>query len=92
MKTSRVRIDEYRQELEDETFVDPSDGSTDTLHDRPPLVLYATLVRCATAALDQVVVALVELVVARAHPRRGDGSEPFGVAQDRGELGVERHR
>lgn len=42
VKTTRVRIADYRQELEDETFVDPTDGSIDTLHDRPPLVLYAT--------------------------------------------------
>jgi predicted extracellular nuclease len=42
VKTSRVRIDAYTQELADETFVDPGDGSVDALHDRPPLVLRAT--------------------------------------------------
>jgi len=42
VKTSRVQIDSVTQELAGETFVDPNDGSLDTLHDRPPLVLRAT--------------------------------------------------
>jgi hypothetical protein len=42
VKTSRVRIDAHTQELAGETFTDPTDGSTDALHDRPPLVLRAT--------------------------------------------------
>ncbi|HEX4915694.1 MAG TPA: lamin tail domain-containing protein, partial [Vicinamibacterales bacterium] len=42
VKTSRVRIDQVTQELAGDTFIDPTDGSTDSTHDRPPLVLRAT--------------------------------------------------
>ena len=43
MKTSRVQIDTVTQERADETFINPDDGQTETLHDRPPLVLRATV-------------------------------------------------
>lgn len=42
VKTSRVRIDAFSQELEDETYLPPDSSTTQTLHDRPPLVLRAT--------------------------------------------------
>ena len=43
VKTSRVRVDAVSQELANETFVNPTNGQTETLHDRPPLVLRATV-------------------------------------------------
>jgi predicted extracellular nuclease len=42
VKTSRVRIDSRTLELTGDTFIDPTDNSTDFVHDRPPLVLRAT--------------------------------------------------
>ena len=39
------------QEGKDATFTDPSDGSTDTLNDRPPLVLQATVQQASGAPL-----------------------------------------
>jgi uncharacterized repeat protein (TIGR01451 family) len=42
VKTSRVQIDSVTQERASETWVDPG-GTTALLHDRPPLVLHATL-------------------------------------------------
>jgi uncharacterized protein len=42
VKTARVRIDELTQELAGSTFVNPNNGQSETLHDRPPLVLRAT--------------------------------------------------
>jgi predicted extracellular nuclease len=42
VKTARVRIDGVAQELAGSTFVNPINGQTETLHDRPPLVLRAT--------------------------------------------------
>ena len=42
VKTSRVRIDSVSQERAGETFVNPA-GETELLHDRPPLVLRATV-------------------------------------------------
>ena len=36
-------IDAVSQELASETFVNPNNGQTETLHDRPPLVLRATV-------------------------------------------------
>ena len=43
VKTSRVRIDGVSQERAADTFVNPVNGQTETLHDRPPLVLRATV-------------------------------------------------
>lgn len=43
VKTSRVRIDSVSQEQADRTFVNPSTGGSELLHDRPPLVLRATV-------------------------------------------------
>jgi hypothetical protein len=42
VKTSRVRVDGVTQERTTDTFVNP-DGEVETLHDRPPLVLRATV-------------------------------------------------
>ena len=43
VKTSRVQIDSVTQERAGDTFVNPNNGQTETLHDRPPLVLRATV-------------------------------------------------
>ncbi len=43
VKTSRVRIDAVSQERASETFINPVNGEDETLHDRPPLVLRATV-------------------------------------------------
>jgi predicted extracellular nuclease len=43
VKTSRVRIDAVTQERTASTYIRPSDGATDETHDRPPLVLRATV-------------------------------------------------
>jgi uncharacterized repeat protein (TIGR01451 family) len=43
VKTSRVRIDGVTQERAGDTFINPANGQSETLHDRPPLVLRATV-------------------------------------------------
>lgn len=43
VKTSRVRIDGVTQERAGDTFINPANGQTETPHDRPPLVLRATV-------------------------------------------------
>lgn len=43
VKTSRIRIDAVSQERAGDTFVNPTNGQAETLHDRPPLVLRATV-------------------------------------------------
>lgn len=43
VKTSRVRIDGVTQELAEATFTNPNTGLPELLHDRPPLVLRATV-------------------------------------------------
>jgi predicted extracellular nuclease len=43
VKTARVRIDAVSQERADDTFVNPGNGLTERLHDRPPLVLRSTV-------------------------------------------------
>ncbi|MGE0393186.1 MAG: lamin tail domain-containing protein [Vicinamibacterales bacterium] len=43
VKTSRVRIDGVSQERAGDTFINPNTGQPETLHDRPPLVLRATV-------------------------------------------------
>jgi len=42
VKSSRVQFLSVTQERADETFVNPSTGEAQILHDRPPLVLHAT--------------------------------------------------
>jgi uncharacterized protein len=55
VKTSRVRIDAVTQERASDTFINPNTGNPETLHDRPPLVLRAT-VEPAGANLPVIVV------------------------------------
>jgi hypothetical protein len=43
VKTSRVQIDAVTQEGASETYINPVSGNPETLHDRPPLVLRATV-------------------------------------------------
>lgn len=43
VKTSRVHIDAVTQERAGDTFINPNNGQSETLHDRPPLVLRATV-------------------------------------------------
>jgi uncharacterized repeat protein (TIGR01451 family) len=43
VKTSRVSIDAVSQERATETYTNPVNGQQETLHDRPPLVLRATV-------------------------------------------------
>jgi len=43
VKTSRVSVTSVTQERASETFINPNTGLPETLHDRPPLVLSATV-------------------------------------------------
>jgi predicted extracellular nuclease len=43
VKTSRVTINAVTQEQADEVFTNPATGTAESLHDRPPLVLDATV-------------------------------------------------
>ncbi len=43
VKTSRLQIDAVTQERASETYINPVTGTPETLHDRPPLVLRATV-------------------------------------------------
>jgi predicted extracellular nuclease len=43
VKTSRVQVNSVTQEREEETYINPVNGQPETLHDRPPLVLDATV-------------------------------------------------
>ena len=43
VKTSRVQVDEVRAEGVNDTYINPITGLPETLHDRPPLVLEATV-------------------------------------------------
>lgn len=43
VKTSRIQVDSVTQERAADTFVNPLTGATELLHDRPPLVLRATV-------------------------------------------------
>ena len=43
VKTSRVQVHGVSQERETETYINPVNGQPETLHDRPPLVLHATV-------------------------------------------------
>ncbi len=55
VKSSRVTVNTVTQERAAETFVNPVNGQTETLHDRPPLVLNAN-VEPAGANLNVIVV------------------------------------
>jgi predicted extracellular nuclease len=43
VKGSRVTVVTVSQEAEEETYINPVNGQPETLHDRPPLVLHATV-------------------------------------------------
>jgi uncharacterized protein len=52
----RVAVSSVTQELDGTTWIDPDDNQPATLHDRPPLVLDATVNRSATLSYDIVVI------------------------------------
>jgi hypothetical protein len=56
VKASRVAALDVRQEGKTETFIDPTDGSVDTLNDRPPLVLTAQVARPTGGSFELVVI------------------------------------
>ncbi|MCA1613584.1 MAG: hypothetical protein LC800_05385 [Acidobacteria bacterium] len=56
VKSSRVAVDSVTQERAAETFVNPVNNQTETLHDRPPLVLRA---RINPAGVNLPVIAVV---------------------------------
>ena len=60
VKTSRVQIDAVTQEGASETYINPVNGMPETLHDRPPLVLRAT-VRCRASAPRPIIVVVNHL-------------------------------
>ena len=43
VKSSRVLVESVTQEQTEDTFIDPTNGVPETTHDRPPLVLHATI-------------------------------------------------
>ncbi|MET0650068.1 MAG: hypothetical protein ABW208_25960 [Pyrinomonadaceae bacterium] len=43
VKSSRVQVNSVTQEREEETYINPNTGNPETLHDRPPFVLDATV-------------------------------------------------
>ena len=53
---NNITVVNVRQEGKDTTFVDPTDGSTDLLNDRPPLVLDARVVRPGGQPFDFTVI------------------------------------
>lgn len=56
VKTSRIRIDAVTQERASETYINPNTMSPEILHDRPPLVLQATVNPGAINELPVIVV------------------------------------
>ena len=56
VKTTRVRIDDVTQERGTETYINPNTGLPETLHDRPPLVLRATVDPTSAAPRPVIVV------------------------------------
>jgi predicted extracellular nuclease len=56
VKGSRITVLSVTQERAAATFVDPTDGSVDLLHDRPPLVLAARALRPNGSIFDFVVI------------------------------------
>jgi len=56
VKTSRVQVNAVTQERAADTFINPNTGLPETLHDRPPLVLRATV---NPGALNEVPVIVV---------------------------------
>ncbi|HEX5733922.1 MAG TPA: lamin tail domain-containing protein [Blastocatellia bacterium] len=55
VKTSRVQVDSVTQERAGDTFINPNNGNPETLHDRPPLVLRATVDPTGAAPLPVIV-------------------------------------
>ena len=72
----RVSVSSVAQAGKDATFVDPDDGSTDLLNDRPPLVLRAT-VRGPLSRLD------ANVIVVANHLRATSGTESTASARVR---------
>ncbi len=56
VKTSRVQVNSVTQERATDTFINPNTGNPETLHDRPPLVLHATVDPAGAAPLPVIVV------------------------------------
>jgi predicted extracellular nuclease len=56
VKTSRVQVDSVTQERASDTFINPNTGNPENLHDRPPLVLHATIDPAGPAPLPVIVV------------------------------------
>ncbi len=56
VKTSRVQVNSVTQERASDTFINPNTGLPETLHDRPPLVLHATVDPAGAAPLPVIVV------------------------------------
>ena len=56
VKTSRVQVDAVTQERAGDTFINPTNGMPATLHDRPPLVLRATVNPTGAAPLPVIVI------------------------------------
>ncbi|HJS51446.1 MAG TPA: carboxypeptidase regulatory-like domain-containing protein, partial [Pyrinomonadaceae bacterium] len=94
VKASRVQVDSVTQERAAETFVNPVNGSTETLHDRPPLVLQATLNPPTTLVPRRVIVVVnhmrsfidVELVTGEGtrvrEKRKRQGESVAGLLQE----------
>ena len=55
VKTSRVQVNSVTQERATDTFINPNNGMPETLHDRPPLVLRATVDPMGAAPLPVIV-------------------------------------
>jgi uncharacterized protein len=56
VKTARVQVGSVTQERGGDTFINPNNGQPETLHDRPPLVLHATVDPTGPAPLPVIVV------------------------------------
>jgi predicted extracellular nuclease len=56
VKTARVQVDSVTQERASDTFINPNTGQPENLHDRPPLVLHATVDPAGAAPLPVIVV------------------------------------
>lgn len=44
VRNDKAQVDSVIQFAKDDTFIDPTDGSVDILHDRPPLLLYGSFI------------------------------------------------
>ncbi|HJQ71636.1 MAG TPA: lamin tail domain-containing protein [Blastocatellia bacterium] len=56
VKTSRVQVNSVTQERATDTFINPNTGNPENLHDRPPLVLRATIDPSGAVPLPVIVV------------------------------------